>query len=183
MIHRAIVELNEGGGSSDKAISEFIEREYSVLPFVHDAFLRHHLMKLCERKEILCVKGGKYILPIGRGFKKRKRGRGKGKKMNTLSRVENKDGEEAEGGDNGEGIERQTEAQETRTEGNDERKKGQEEQKEVAEKVNEGKEENTEVVEEQSKLDRQLMEVTVVHIEVCGMSFLHCVLTCPHMLC
>lgn len=46
MIQRAIAELNEQGGSSEEAISKFIEAEYEDLPFAHVALLTCHLQKL-----------------------------------------------------------------------------------------------------------------------------------------
>ncbi|PON69150.1 Histone H [Trema orientale] len=172
MIRRAIAELNEEGGSSEKAISKFIGSEYGVFPFVHDYFLRHHLRKLCERRELLCVNDGQYILPVGKEGKKKKRRRAMGKRMSKPSRVEGKDGEGTEGRETGEGsltlqqdIERQTEAEEIRIEGNDEHKKGEEEPKEVAERVDVGKEENTEVLRELSNSERPQIELTEVQSE------------------
>ncbi|BBG94552.1 hypothetical protein Prudu_002865 [Prunus dulcis] len=50
MIQRAIEELDEEGGLSEVAISEFIKREYEDLPVAHEGFLRHHLRKLCESR-------------------------------------------------------------------------------------------------------------------------------------
>ncbi|KAG2300753.1 hypothetical protein Bca52824_037225 [Brassica carinata] len=54
MIFIAITELNEEGGSSEEAISEFIKSRYESLPFAHTSFLNHHLAKLVEKREILC---------------------------------------------------------------------------------------------------------------------------------
>ncbi|KAJ1394054.1 Winged helix DNA-binding domain superfamily [Sesbania bispinosa] len=44
---RAIVKLNEEGGSTQEAISEFIRREYEDLPLAHVRILDIHLRKLC----------------------------------------------------------------------------------------------------------------------------------------
>ncbi|XP_071693890.1 uncharacterized protein [Rutidosis leptorrhynchoides] len=52
MIHRAIWELKEKGGSSEESISKFIKQEYVDLPWAHSTLLKHHLEKLCDRKEI-----------------------------------------------------------------------------------------------------------------------------------
>ncbi|KAI3825127.1 hypothetical protein L1987_06603 [Smallanthus sonchifolius] len=52
MIYRAIRELNKKGGSSEKSISKFIKKENADLPWAHSTMLKHHLEKLCARKEI-----------------------------------------------------------------------------------------------------------------------------------
>ncbi|KAL8228960.1 hypothetical protein R6Q57_013860 [Mikania cordata] len=52
MIYRALCELNKKGGSSEKSISKFIEKEYADLPWAHSTLLKHHLEKLCDRNEI-----------------------------------------------------------------------------------------------------------------------------------
>ncbi|KAM6552287.1 hypothetical protein CsatB_002095 [Cannabis sativa] len=152
MIFRAIMELNEGNGSSYEEIFEFIEREYCVMPFALGPFLRHYLRKLCGRREVLCVNDGVYILPDeGLESKKRKRGRKSGKKVGTQSKMKVAVEEIGKG--------RRIEEQGVSIKENDEQKKREDEevQREVAvvENVDKGKEEETEIAEEQSKLERQ----------------------------
>ncbi|OMO88050.1 Histone H1/H5 [Corchorus olitorius] len=60
---KAILELKEEGGSSEEAISRFIEKEYESLPWAHASFLSHHLKKLSRNQEILCVNNDRYMLP------------------------------------------------------------------------------------------------------------------------
>ncbi|CAL8995119.1 unnamed protein product [Prunus brigantina] len=67
MIQRAIEELDEEGGLSEVAISEFIKREYEDLPVAHEGFLRHHLRKLCESGVVVNLEGGRYNLVVGEG--------------------------------------------------------------------------------------------------------------------
>lgn len=62
MIHRAIWELNEKGGSSEESISKHIKREYVDLPWAHSTLLKHHLEKLCDRKEIRMTHKQSYLL-------------------------------------------------------------------------------------------------------------------------
>ncbi|KAI3729313.1 hypothetical protein L6452_17968 [Arctium lappa] len=62
MIHRAIWELKEKGGSSEESISEHIKREYVDLPWAHSTLLKHHLEKLCDRKEIRMTHKQSYLL-------------------------------------------------------------------------------------------------------------------------
>ncbi|XP_010521284.1 PREDICTED: uncharacterized protein LOC104800215 [Tarenaya hassleriana] len=63
MIHEAITELNEVGGSNEEAISQFIKSKYNNLPHAHTSFLSHHLAKLAEKEEILCDGNNCYTLP------------------------------------------------------------------------------------------------------------------------
>lgn len=62
MIQRAITELNEQGGSSEEAISKFIEAEYEDLPFAHAALLTCHLQKLVIKGEIVSTSANCYML-------------------------------------------------------------------------------------------------------------------------
>ncbi|XP_031100734.1 histone H1-like [Ipomoea triloba] len=62
MIQRAIENLNEEGGSTEEAISEFIVKENSSLPWAHTTLLSHHLGKLCESNEIFQTVDGYYAL-------------------------------------------------------------------------------------------------------------------------
>lgn len=63
MIQRAIAELNEEGGSTQEAISEFIRERFDCLPLAHESFLSHHLKKLSESGEILSASNNYYMLP------------------------------------------------------------------------------------------------------------------------
>ncbi|KAI3699030.1 hypothetical protein L2E82_43017 [Cichorium intybus] len=63
MIHKAIVELNEKRGSSEESISKYIEQEHADLPWAHSTLLKHHLEKLCDRKEISITSKQRYLLP------------------------------------------------------------------------------------------------------------------------
>ncbi|KAF8011170.1 hypothetical protein BT93_J1708 [Corymbia citriodora subsp. variegata] len=65
MIHRAIQELNEEGGSSEESISKFIKAEYRDLPWGHASLLSHHLMKLSECGEIISTPANRYTLSFG----------------------------------------------------------------------------------------------------------------------
>ncbi|GAA0163989.1 hypothetical protein LIER_19730 [Lithospermum erythrorhizon] len=62
MIHMAIQELNEKGGSSEESISEFIKRHYDDLPWAHYSLLKHHLGSLSEHGEIVLISGFRYSL-------------------------------------------------------------------------------------------------------------------------
>ncbi|KAI7750847.1 hypothetical protein M8C21_003044, partial [Ambrosia artemisiifolia] len=62
MIYKAICELNKKGGSSEKLISEYIQKEYADLPWAHSTLLKHHLEKLCDRKEICMTDKQCYLL-------------------------------------------------------------------------------------------------------------------------
>lgn len=62
MIRSALLELNEDGGSSEESISNLIVREFPDLPWAHSAYLKHHLRKLCESKEILVNSENRYVL-------------------------------------------------------------------------------------------------------------------------
>ncbi|RDX85628.1 HMG-Y-related protein A, partial [Mucuna pruriens] len=64
MIYRAITELDEGTGSTEEAISEFIKREYNDLPWAHAKILSLQLEKLCELGEIARAEGGRYVLMV-----------------------------------------------------------------------------------------------------------------------
>ncbi|XAR63640.1 hypothetical protein NMG60_11023656 [Bertholletia excelsa] len=61
MIHRAIQELNEKGGSSEESISNFIKNAYEDLPWAHSAFLKHHLSKLCDSGDIAISRERRYL--------------------------------------------------------------------------------------------------------------------------
>lgn len=63
MIWRAISELNEDGGSSEEAISRFIEAEYKDLPCAHAGLLHHHLQNLVDKEEIIRASTSCYRLP------------------------------------------------------------------------------------------------------------------------
>ncbi|PIN16267.1 hypothetical protein CDL12_11080 [Handroanthus impetiginosus] len=62
MIERALLELNEKGGSSEQSISKFLEKEYNNLPQAHPAFLKHHLQKLCESGDVVVTGDKRYML-------------------------------------------------------------------------------------------------------------------------
>lgn len=62
MILKSIENLNEGRGSSEKAISEFIESHYEV-PWAHSSYLNHHLCKLVENGDIVVTSDGHYLIP------------------------------------------------------------------------------------------------------------------------
>ncbi|XP_022725746.1 uncharacterized protein LOC111282083 [Durio zibethinus] len=64
MIQQAILKLNEECGSSEEAISRFLENEYEGLPWGHASFLSHHLKKLCRNGEIVCVDNERYMLHV-----------------------------------------------------------------------------------------------------------------------
>lgn len=73
MIKRAIKELNEEGGSTEEAISEFIRREHEgVLPLAHVTILDIHLRKLCLDGDLVCTKNGRYVLLADCDHKKEK---------------------------------------------------------------------------------------------------------------
>ncbi|KAJ1394055.1 Winged helix-like DNA-binding domain superfamily [Sesbania bispinosa] len=61
MIKRAIVKLNEEGGSTQEAISEFIRREYEDLPLAHVRILDIHLRKLCLVGDLVCTENGRWF--------------------------------------------------------------------------------------------------------------------------
>ncbi|KAK1374648.1 H15 domain-containing protein [Heracleum sosnowskyi] len=63
MIHRAIEELNEKGGSSEESISEYIKKQHNDLPLAHSSLLNHHLGKLCDSGEIVVTGKHLYLLP------------------------------------------------------------------------------------------------------------------------
>nr|GLL32276.1 interaptin-like isoform X1 [Ipomoea trifida] len=62
MITTAIKQLNEEGGSSEEAISECIMNDNHDLPWAHSTLLKHHLVKLCEKGEIVQTRDGLYVL-------------------------------------------------------------------------------------------------------------------------
>ncbi|PWA64486.1 myb/SANT-like domain-containing protein [Artemisia annua] len=62
MIHKAIWELNEKGGSNEESISKYIRREYVDLPWAHSSLLKHHLEKLCDQEEISLTRKQRYCL-------------------------------------------------------------------------------------------------------------------------
>ncbi|KAL3635990.1 hypothetical protein CASFOL_020537 [Castilleja foliolosa] len=63
MIERAIQELNEKRGSSEDAISRFLEKEYDNLPWAHSTMLKHHLRILCASSFIVMTRNKRYKLP------------------------------------------------------------------------------------------------------------------------
>ncbi|KAK7362562.1 hypothetical protein VNO77_04678 [Canavalia gladiata] len=103
MIRRAIMELNEGSGSTEKAISEFIKREYDDLPWAHVKILGLHLRKLCEVEELVCAEGGRYKLLPDREETKQCRGNKKGKRGKRRSN--HGDGKRKVAGENCEVVE------------------------------------------------------------------------------
>lgn len=198
MIHRAIEELNEGAGSSEKAMSELIVREYENLPLGHEGILRHHLGKLCKSGEVMRMVDGRYSLRVDSGDvnkgvvvveerKNRKKRRGRKRGVSRPSGVKDRGGEETNGGEIGEEngcieqeIEGQTEAQGVRIDGIDEDKKGEEEREEVVGKLDQGNIEINKAVKEQSEAEKQAMEVTEEQIQVYD-TFLLCFLMFLHM--
>ncbi|KAK1423129.1 hypothetical protein QVD17_18424 [Tagetes erecta] len=62
MIYQAIRKLNKKGGSSEKSISKYIKKEYADLPWAHSTLLKHHLEKLCDRKELCTTDKQCYLL-------------------------------------------------------------------------------------------------------------------------
>ncbi|KAL4569439.1 hypothetical protein LXL04_025077 [Taraxacum kok-saghyz] len=64
MIHKAIGDLNEKRGSSEESISKYIKQEFLDLPWAHSTLLKHHLEKLCDRKEISITHKQRYFLPV-----------------------------------------------------------------------------------------------------------------------
>ncbi|XVF85358.1 hypothetical protein PTKIN_Ptkin17bG0111200 [Pterospermum kingtungense] len=87
MIQEAILKLNEEGGSSEEAISGFLEKEYEGLPWGHASFLSHHLKKLCRNGEVVCVNDELYVLAVVGGDS--------GNEEEEMSRglnIENRDG-------------------------------------------------------------------------------------------
>ncbi|KAK3228476.1 hypothetical protein Dsin_000357 [Dipteronia sinensis] len=64
MILKAISESDEQGGSSEEAISTFIEAEYDDLPIPHTSLLSHHLQKLVTKGEIVCTSANCYTLSV-----------------------------------------------------------------------------------------------------------------------
>ncbi|KAM1145655.1 hypothetical protein PS2_037384 [Malus domestica] len=63
MIQKAVAELNEEGGSTEKAVSKFIREHFDCLPLAHERFLSHHLKKLSESGEIVSASKNCYMLP------------------------------------------------------------------------------------------------------------------------
>ncbi|XP_076898941.1 uncharacterized protein LOC143552669 [Bidens hawaiensis] len=64
MIYKAILELNKKGGSNEESISEYIQKEYAELPWAHSTLLKHHLEKLCDRKEICMTHNECYLIAV-----------------------------------------------------------------------------------------------------------------------
>ncbi|BAT74909.1 hypothetical protein LR48_Vigan09g066100 [Vigna angularis] len=64
MIRSAILGLEDGSGSTEEAISEYIKREYSDLPWAHARILGLQLENLCEIGEIARVSGWRYVLKV-----------------------------------------------------------------------------------------------------------------------
>lgn len=63
MINTAISELDDVGGSTEEAISEFIKQKFEDLPWAHASLLSRHLKKLSQRGELISVLGNCYMLP------------------------------------------------------------------------------------------------------------------------
>ena len=177
MIRKAIEVLNEEGGSSEKAISEFIVKEYENLPLAHEAILKHHLRKLCEKRELLLKDNEWYILlkdcAVGKQQKKRKNVRRKGRP----SRGDDKDSEETDGRYVGEG----NQSMEREIEGIHANRNREERREVVVEELGKGTEENFEVIEIRSEAEREETAVSEALMEVYGTSFLQCVLIYVHM--
>ncbi|KAK3019893.1 hypothetical protein RJ639_002942 [Escallonia herrerae] len=95
MIHGAIVELNEKGGSSEVSISDYIKKKYADLPWAHFTMLKHHLAKLCDSGELFLTPRRGYLVAGAKanlGMKSRNRFKGKRlKKKRRLSRGCKKD--------------------------------------------------------------------------------------------
>ncbi|KAK3031892.1 hypothetical protein RJ639_035202 [Escallonia herrerae] len=95
MIHGAIVELNEKGGSSEVSISDHIKKKYADLPWAHFTMLKHHLAKLCDSGELFLTPRRGYLVAGAKanlGMKYRNRFKGKRlKKKRSLSRACKKD--------------------------------------------------------------------------------------------
>ena len=62
MIQEAIMDLNEEGGSTKDAISQFTMRKYDVFQ-VHVAKLIEQLEKLVEKEELVFTAENRYMLP------------------------------------------------------------------------------------------------------------------------
>jgi hypothetical protein len=62
MINKAIKELNDECGSTEREISEFIRREYEDLPTAHATILQLNLRKLYMNGKLVCTKNGRYVL-------------------------------------------------------------------------------------------------------------------------
>nr|KYP67762.1 Histone H1 [Cajanus cajan] len=62
MIRAAILGLNQPGGSTRDAISEFVKRQYEDLPLAHGSILGLHLGRLCDEGELARAEGGRYVL-------------------------------------------------------------------------------------------------------------------------
>lgn len=62
MIHGAIKELNQEGGSNEEAISIHIRDKYNDLPWAHGTLLRLHLGKLCETGDVVVTSDKCYML-------------------------------------------------------------------------------------------------------------------------
>lgn len=163
------MELNEGNGSTEEAISEFIKKEFEDLPWAHTRILGLHLRKLCQAEELLCTESGRYMLMVdcgdfcgkkesgSRGSKRRKRSRrGRnhrgGERNKTLERNE---GTERDNGLQGQGNEEQNQLSELHGTGANElsmmveRDEGIEEHKQ-----------STEMFEEQGKSEKGLLGMT-----------------------
>lgn len=79
MIYKALLELNKKGGSNEESISKYIQKEYAELPWAHSTLLKHHLEKLCDRKEI-CMTHNECYLLAGAESESEKESNGPGKK-------------------------------------------------------------------------------------------------------
>lgn len=95
MIRSAILGLEDEAGSTEEAISEFIKKEYSDLPWAHDRILGLQLEKLCEIGEIARVSGWRYVLKAEdevkeqcEGSEKKKRGKRRSNKRGEAESAE-----------------------------------------------------------------------------------------------
>ncbi|VVA33806.1 PREDICTED: HMG-Y-related [Prunus dulcis] len=145
MIQRAIEELDEEGGLSEVAISEFIKREYEDLPVAHEGFLRHHLRKLCESRVVVNLEGRRYNLAVEEGVD--------GGVVDRESTSERWPGRE----DRRE-IERM-----------EEKMKGEEWQSEVMRRLDVQKQEHFEVIENKCEAQGKQMEVNEEQLEMASM--------------
>ncbi|KAL1568570.1 hypothetical protein AAHA92_00172 [Salvia divinorum] len=62
MIENALDVLNEKGGSSQKSISQYLEKNYDNLPWAHVGLLKHHLQKACQEGQVIVSRRNKYRL-------------------------------------------------------------------------------------------------------------------------
>ncbi|KAG6399021.1 hypothetical protein SASPL_140495 [Salvia splendens] len=62
MIENALGVLNEKGGSSQKSISQYLEKNYDNLPWAHAGLLKHHLQRACQEGQVIRSRRNKYRL-------------------------------------------------------------------------------------------------------------------------